>query len=242
MKALSTLLISTLTIGTASAQSWLVGQPVMTQLSEISVFGGGCFPSAQAMLNYPLYPVTGITYYYLVVGHASPGDYTMVPGPANPLLVGDTVHITSATHTVYNTGAFGGLDLQIWAEGTPTVAGQQHICTVNNLWLSNLLLCEEGLTNTVSAGCETQLSTAVNGVASNDIRFLAPMASTGFTLRVLDTDVAQAQVWDMQGRNVATLLSGQRQVDASAFLDGAYILNVLRTNGERATVRFVLVH
>ncbi len=58
----------------------------------------------------------------------------------------------------------------------------------------------------------------------------------------MDTDVAQAQVWDMQGRNVATLGSGQRQFDASALLDGAYILNVLRANGERATVRFVLVH
>ncbi len=179
MKTLSTLLLSTLTIGSVSAQAWVVGQPVMFQLSEISVFGGGCFPAAQANLNFPLYPVSGITYYYLVTGHSSPGDYTMVPGPANPLLVGDTVHITSSTHAVYNTGGFGGLDLEIWAEGTPTVPGQVHICSFSMLWLSNLLLCEEGLINTSSASCETELSTGMNENTSDDIRFVAPMASNG---------------------------------------------------------------
>jgi len=225
---------------TLHAQNWEVGMPVDIQISTITVYGGGCAPGVQATLFMPLLPVDGITYYYRVI-NTNGGTYTMVPGPANVLNAGDTVHFpTTQISEVYNAANQGGLEMEVRAEGTPTTAGQTHPCTSNDLWMSNLLLCNEGLTSLISLGCETQPSTVGIDEANNTLAFIAPLAANGFQLQILDAQVRSVRVLDAHGRVVSTSTVATPRMDLSVQPDGVYLLQAERNNGQVLTQRFVL--
>ncbi|MCC7503020.1 MAG: T9SS type A sorting domain-containing protein [Flavobacteriales bacterium] len=234
------LLLSLACTTTLHAQNWEVGMPVDVQISTITAFGGGCSPGPQATLFMPLLPVDGITYYYEVI-NTNGGTYTMVPGPANVLNVGDTVHfpITQITE-VYNAANQGGLELVVHAEGIPTTPGQTHPCASNDIWMSDFQLCNEGLTSVISLGCETQPSTVGIDEANTALSFIAPLASNGFVLQVLDAQVRTVRVLDAQGRVVSTSTVATPRMDLNSQPDGVYLLQAERSNGEVRTHRFVL--
>ncbi len=234
------LLLSIACTTTLHAQNWEVGVPVDVLISNITVYGGGCAPGVQATLFMPLLPVDGVNYYYRVI-NTNGGTYTMVPGPANVLNVGDTVHFPTTQITeVYNTANQGGLEMEVRAEGTPTTPGQTHPCASNDLWLSNLLLCNEGLTSVISLSCETQPSTVGIDEETTTLSFIAPLAANGFQLQVLDAQVHVVRVLDAQGRVVCTSTGSTSRMDLSTQPDGVYVLQAERVSGQVLTQRFVM--
>jgi len=235
------LLLALATTATTQAQNWTVGTPVDMQISAITVYGGGCYPGVQANLLFPVTPVDGLTYYYRVI-NTNGADYTMVPGPANVLAVGDTVHVPTTQITeVYNTQNFGGLEMEIRVEGTPTTVGQAHPCAFNDLWLSNLLLCNEGLTSVISLNCVTIAGgVGIEEGNTNVLHFIAPLATNGYQLQVIDTEVATARVLDLQGRVVSSANGASPRMDMGTQPDGVYVIQAERTNGQVLTQRFVL--
>ncbi len=237
-------MIRTLTLASAlaltctlTAQNWTVGVPVDVQISTVTVYGGGCAPDPQATLFIPLLPVTGVTYYYRVV-NTNGGTYTMVPGPANVLAAGDTVHVPTTQITeVYNQAGAGGLELEVRAEGTPTVAGETHPCAPNNLWMSNLLLCNEGLNCLIQLSCQTVAgSTGVEENTADQVWYSAAMGQ----VRILDAGIRTAQVLDAQGRVVAATNVSGGTMDLGARPAGLYTVRAQRADGALVVARFVL--
>jgi hypothetical protein len=233
-----TLALALFATTTAHAQNWIVGQPVDMQVSSIAVYGGGCWPDLQAHLNFGLPAVAGVTYYYLVTDIID-GTYTVTPGPAGPLSIGDTITIHPAQETlVYNEAASGGLFMQVWATGTPTTAGQVHPCVMGDLWMSNLLLCFEGLNCLLQTNCTTEISNAIDAAMPNDaLSFTLPTAGNGYQLQV--NGAASVRVVDMQGRVVATEEGTGLRMHLGALPAGAYLLHMER-NGQVRTERVVV--
>lgn len=240
MMRLSSLLATIALTTAASAQNWQVGVPVSQQIGEVGVFGGGCYPGVQANLNLSHTRVTGVTYYYLV-NNITNGVYTMVPGPANILAIGDTIHIPASGQTeVYNQQTSGGLELRLIAEGTPTVAGEVHPCTPSNFWMSNLLLCNEGISTGLNSGCTVQPGSSVgigeiNGSATWYV-------ANGNAVRILDNSIRTAQVIDAQGKVVASTNTVGGVMDLSSQPTGIYVVRAERSNGEVVSQRMVVSH
>lgn len=224
------------------SQNWIVGQAFDTQLSSITVHGGGCYPATQAILAFGTTPVDGVHYYYKVVGITTDGEYTMLPGPVTALSVGDTVHMNPANHLVFNSGTFGGLELQAWAEGTPTTAGQAHPCAANDLWMSNLLPCNEGLSCAISSGCETEIGNGITDNRTEAFALIAPSVGNGFNLQLTGGSISGGMILDLQGRVITTLANGQHGADMSTMPDGVYVLDVAGADGSRFCRRFSLLH
>ena len=226
--------------GTASfAQNWIVGEPVDMQVSSVTVYGGGCGPGPQATLALNVPPVSGITYYYRVIGITTDGEYTMYPGPAAPLQVNDTIHVGPFGNLVYNSGSFGGLELEAWVEGAPTMPGEAHPCAPNNLWMSNLLLCNEGLSCTVPGACVTEVSSGLAMPGGAGLSFDPPCTANGFSLSCYGP-VRTGRVTDLQGRAVAEFSGGRTIVDASAWPSGAYVVHLSGNDGTALRRTFVL--
>jgi hypothetical protein len=211
------------------------------QLSTLTVYGGDCYPGIQATLTLGAPAVDGIIYYYKVISIITDGEYTMVPGHAAALQIGDTIHNAPVDFLVFNTGTYGGLELQVWAEGTPTAAGQTHPCGSNDLWQSNLLLCNEGLSWIIQGTCATEFSSGVNALVADQGTVVLPQAANGYQLQWPGMSVLRGAVLDMQGRIVASLASGQQSLDANGFANGTYLLVMDRTNGPAVRRTFTLV-
>lgn len=228
------LLVPTLSLATLAlhAQNWLVNQPVDVQVSAVTVYGGGCFPATQAILNFSAPAVDGVTYFYKVIGITTDGEYTMVPGPAVALQVDDMIPVSVQDNQVFNTGTFGGLELQVWAVGTPTMEGQAHPCSSSELWMSNLLLCNEGLTAIVQTNCATELSTGLTDMDRSTISYIPPSSMNGYQLQLTVNEPVSGRIIDMQGRVVAMFGTDQRTIDLSGLPGGVYVLTLLGNTGQ----------
>jgi hypothetical protein len=232
-------LLATIALTTAvSAQNWTVGTPVSMQVHEVAVFGGGCYPGVQAVLNLQHTQVTGVTYYYEVTNITN-GVYTMVPGPAGILAIGDTIHVpASGISEVYNQQTSGGLEMRVIAGGTPTVAGESHPCTASQFWISNLLLCNEGLSSALSDGCTTVNGSgmSIGEINGGGAWYMA----NGDQVRITDNSIRSAQVIDAQGRVVSATNTVGGILDLGTEPTGVYVLRAQRASGEVVSQRIVV--
>jgi len=240
MKPYSVLAVMALS-STLSAQTWTVGTPASMILSEVTAYGGGCYPDIQTELHLNYTPVDGMQYYYEVSNIQGGGFYTMVPGPANALNIGDTVHVpANGISFIYNQQVQGGLTLRLMAEGTPTTAGQTYPCTQNDLWMSNLMLCDEWLNKTLGTNCTVQPG-STQGIA--DISGASAWyASNGNNVRLIDPTIRTAQLIDMQGRVVATTNSSGGVLELGSLPTGMYIVRAQRAEGAVLAERVMLAH
>jgi hypothetical protein len=161
----------------------------------------------------------------------------MDPGPANVLAVGDTVHVPATQITeVFNQANLGGLEMKIRATGTPTVVGEAHPCSPNDLRLSNLLRCNEGLISVIQLGCSTEAGNT--GMADLRVNGRWHIAS-GSTVRILDTAVRVAHVLDAQGRVLAVTTVSGCDLDLGLMPTGVYVVRGQRADGIVVSDRFV---
>ncbi len=230
------LIIALFGVPSAIAQNWIVGVPAAFKWSELTLFGG-CDPAPDQNITFSAPGVSGVEYVAIVDAVTPPGTNLIAPLGPGPLNVGDTVDlVVGPPNTVYFPSGSGSMSLSFWAIGTPTTAGQAHPCTFNALWLSNLMLCPEGLTKTVQATCVVQPGTVeVQEAQANDV-LLLPSAANGWTLSAPGSHSGSALLLDATGQVIARKLPA----DLSGRPNGVYLLQVTRPDGTASVHRFVL--
>lgn len=221
----------------AIAQNWIVGVPAAFKWSELTLFGG-CDPAPDQNITFSAPGVSGVEYVAIVDAVTPPGTNLIAPLGTGPLNVGDTVDlVVGPPNSVYFPSGSGSMSLSFWAIGTPTTAGQAHPCTFNALWLSNLMLCPEGLTKTVQATCTVQPGTVgIGGVDREGPAISFPSAANGWMLSARDAFRASAVVLDATGQVIARALPA----DLSGRPNGVYLLQLTGTDGAVNVCRFVV--
>lgn len=215
----------------ATAQDWTVGWPVDFQLTQMTVNGGGCYPNADATLNFPTSTVSGIVHVAIVTAVQPAGVNTIAPGSSGPLNVGDTVYFdTPGVRSCHFPQGNGTVSLDFRAIGIPTQEGQPHPCAFNQIWLSNLMLCPEGLSKGLSSGCTVQPSSlGLSGVVAGSNSVDLPNATNGWVLNVSGAAYG-AEVFDAVGNRMAAMGSGSL---AFTWPDGLYFVRIRSAAGVR---------
>jgi hypothetical protein len=218
---------------TICAQNWTVGVPAAFKFSAVMTWGGGCYPGSDQNIVLGGPDVFGMQYYAIVDSVTPAGTNTISPGGLTPLNAGDTVQLSNGgmNSCLFPTGS-GTMYLSLWMIGTPTTAGQVHPCVYNDLWMSNLMICPEGLSTSISGTCTVQPGTV--GLTDNpDIaqQLQFPSPANGNTLRILDPAVRSVEVFNACGSRMASITSGSLVCDWS---EGVYFVRVSSSEGVRS--------
>ncbi len=168
----------------SSAQNWTVGTPVYMVVTSNLFFGTGCFPTADQSFIINGSTVTGVDYYLKV--DSSPLDSVYLMPGMDTLVTGDSIllGVGGNNFSLYFFNGGGLLNMSIIAVGTPTTAGKSHPCAPNNLWMSNLLFCPEGLSAIVNNNCQVQagsFSVTASSSATTCSDFCDGMATANVT-------------------------------------------------------------
>lgn len=233
------LVLLTLATTTITAQNWTVGVPAAYKFSEVFVWGGGCYPGPDQNILFSGPDVFGMQYYAIVDAATPPGTNTISPYGLTPLNVGDTVELVNgALNSCFFPTGSGSMTLSLWMIGTPTTAGMVHPCTYNDLWMSNLMICPEGLSTGVDASCTVQAGTVGLAAAPTPGTGIElPSAANGWNLRVTDATVTNVELVNACGSVVAS--AGKGSIGTGTLPDGLYFAHISTANGTR-TERFVI--
>ena len=238
MKRTLPLFTAVLLTGSVAAQTWTVGTPAAFKWSQATYSGGGCYPGPDQNLFFSAPSVYGVQYVAIVDAVSPVATNQIAPYGLTPLNVGDTVEVVPGSpNSIYFPSGTGSMTLSYWAIGTPTTAGQSYPCTFSDLWMSNMMLCPEGLSTTVQGSCTVQAGTAgITGNVANDPAITFPSAANGWTLNVANSSLASAKVLDITGKTITRKFPA----NLSGLPDGIYVVQGTRPDGTTSTHRFVL--
>ena len=240
----STLFTSACLSLTCSAQNWVVGEPV-NMLLYTQTFYGGCNPNADYTYTFPSSPVSGVDYLVKITAMDPPdGVVEILPGLPDGGLGDELVFDASVQRTMTFGNGTTSAALEFRAQGTPTTAGESHPCGASAFWISNLMLCPEGLFPNVDDGCTVQGgATTITDTELPAPVIDLPSALNGQRLSIglpaLET--ANARIIDATGRIVLSrfLVQGGTFV-LSSMPDGTYLLQLSRSTGKVITKRFLI--
>lgn len=236
MKKILLLLIIVIKVSSVDAQQWVVGQPV-NQLILPSAFGysalQGCYPSASAgwSLNVPTVP--GIQF-ALVVKSADPNSMYILPGN-DTLNVGDTVKINSGNFmmSLYYFSPLAPtqpLMFDFVATGIPTQAGASYPCNLSMLlFLSNLLICPEGISGNIPASCTVQLNSSLEENEEIPGTINWPSELNNYMISIADLKPnTHISLYTIQGNLVQELVTSntEAQINLADKASGIYILKM----------------
>lgn len=240
----ATLLLAASITLLAAAQNWNVGQP-LDMLLYTQTFYGGCNPNADYTFNFPPSTVDGVDHIIRVVSVApTNGTLDLMPGFSGvttgaSMLVDEAVmrYLTMSPGTTSAT-------LEFRAVGTPTTAGQTHACAPSEFWISNLMICPDGLTPIIGSDCSVQGgATAIVDTEMPAPTIDLPSVRNGqrLTISLPSFETANAIIVDATGRTVITKYLAQGgAIGLNTSPDGAYVLQLVRSNGDVVTKRFVI--
>ena len=242
-RSLLPLLIVPVCMNATKAQDWTVGEPVDLLLYS-QTFYGNCNPSPDYTFTFPVSTVTGVDYKVLIVAMDPPdGVASISPGLENGGLDDGLVLDAAVQRTVtFGTGTSSAV-FEFRAQGTPLVAGESHPCSASPFWISNLMLCPEGLIPNVNAGCTVQAgATAVNEVPAQPLfQWPSPMNGQQLSVALSDAGTVRLTVLDATGRSVMSQSTGSTgSMDLSILPEGVYVLDAVRSNGRVMTRRFLI--
>ncbi|MBK8845736.1 MAG: T9SS type A sorting domain-containing protein [Bacteroidetes bacterium] len=240
MKKILLLLAIVIKVSGVSAQQWVVGQPV-NQLILPSALGyaalDGCYPnpSVNWTLNVPSVP--GVQF-SLVVKSADANSMFVLPGN-DTLAIGDSVKI-SGSNFIFSIYYFSTaaptqpLDFDLVATGIPTQAGAAYPCNLSMLiFMSNLLLCPDGLSGTIPANCTVLLNSAIEENSSLAGVINWPSEQNNFTLNIDNLKPGtRVSVFSIHGNLIEELTTEIAEVQLD-FLDkapGVYLLRIKHGN------------
>jgi hypothetical protein len=240
----TTLLFTAALTSVASAQDWTVGEPV-NMLLYTQTFYGGCNPNADYTWTFPTSPVTGVDYLVKITAMDPPnGVVAIVPGLPDGGLGDELVFNTTVQRTVTFGNSTTSAVLEFRAQGTPTTAGQTHPCSASPFWISNLMLCPEGLIPNVNDGCTVQGgATSVSCYALSKPGLQWPTTPNGQRLLISlpSFETATVRIVDVSGRLMLSRKMGENAaLDLSGFTEGAYVLDLVRSTGSVITKRFMI--
>lgn len=220
------------------AQTWTVGVPAAFKWSQATYFGSSCSPDPDQNILFSGPSISGVQYVAIVDAVTPAGTNQIAPGGNGPLNVGDTVILSAgAPNSVYFPSGSGSMTLSFWLIGTPTTAGQSYPCAYNDLWMSNLMFCPEGLSMALNAGCTVLPGTAgVASVAPQAPEISFPSISNGWTLALAHGSFESAVVKDVTGRT----MTARFPANMNSFPEGIYLFQGKRADGTVTTRRFIL--
>lgn len=235
----STGLMFLLSMAVNAQVNWTVGVPVAFKLTELSVFGSGCTPNADLTIAFGAVMVDGVGYYAIVDAVTPPGSNTILPYGLAPLNVGDTVPLDMGgpNYCFFPSGS-GSMTLSLWALGTPATAGQVHPCVYTTFWLSDIMICPEGLSTVLSNTCTVQAqSTGLGSVTVPSGGVTLPGPGNGWILRIADPAVTRTELINACGSLATATTNGS--IDVGTVPDGLYFLR-LTSDRDTRTQRVVI--
>ncbi len=241
--ALSTLLLAPAIH--CHAQNWTVGVPV-DMLMHSQFFIGGCTPGTDYTFDHPPSPTAGVDYLMVITTVDPPtGSLTLFPDAVTLGLGEVFVFNTSGEHAVVLEAGTNSVIAEFRAVGTPTNAGDAHVCAENPNWISNLGICPDALTPIVIEGCTVQdgISSIDEALATADIQW--PVRSNGHQLMITleSSGIQDISIMDLQGRAIRSKrVSGTAVMELGDLVDGAYLLSLRGTDGASRAARFVIAH
>lgn len=242
MTRITTLLLLASTTLATHAQNWTVGLPV-DMLLYTQPFFGGCTPGTDYTFNFPPSVVSGVDHVIRVVSVEPPGGtLDLVPGltgaTAGAIMVVDAAVMRNLTMAPGTVSAL----LEFRAVGIPSTEGQSHPCNASPFWISNLMICPEGLIPNVNDGCTVQagITGLTEPLAEPVLQWPSP--ANGQLLRVRNG--LQAEVVDLHGRVVAahTGGAGTTSLALDHLAPGVHVLRSHAANGTTTAQRFLLSH
>jgi hypothetical protein len=236
---LFTLLMST----SLKAQNWTVGTPVDMSISYLTKYGFGCAPgSPDFSMNIILNNVSGIQYIAIV---DSVVDIAVIYNTTDTLMLGDTLNLSGGNnnYSVSFVNGNGNISFNFKAVGTPTTAGENHPCAFNDLWMSNLLLCNEGLTRNVQNTCTVDAATSLNSITKSHIGIQFPNASNQYQLQLSGLEAQSAiNLYDITGKaikNIGQTNNASINIPCQELNAGIYFINFVQ-NGTSTTSKFII--
>ncbi len=244
LKAAS-LLLALGPITNVHAQNWIVGDPVDMLLYSHTSYGG-CTPVPDQTFTLEPSPVTGVGYKAIITAIDPPtGSVSILPGLSNGVVGSGLAIDTAVERSILLAPGTTSAVIEFRAMGTPTTAGEAHPCTASPFWLSNLMLCPEGLIPVINNACTVQLGTGVDAGSGLDPRIQWPTVTNGQELVMHLPSMAPGtvRVFDVNGRVVARRdITGQGTISLVGERDGIYVLSVSGPDGQTSVQRFALVH
>lgn len=238
------LLVINLFIPKANAQNWTVGVPVDMSISYLTKYGFDCVQSNQAdfNMNIILNSVSGIQYLAIV---DSVQNIAVINNTTDTLFQGDTLFLTQGNnnYAVSFLNGGGSISFNFKAVGTPTTAGQNHPCASSDMWMSNLLLCNEGLTLNVQNTCSVDDATSINQLNNSNTSLQFPNMSNQFQLQLNGVKNTNAvNLYDILGNQIpfkCQINNSNISIPCQDLNAGIYFISLLHNN-KPETHKFVL--
>ena len=233
----------------ANAQNWMVGDAVNDTIKYLTLvawefdttFDATCYEMGMPDHNFYMQPCEdpGIDYGFVVEEITNSGAIEITP--SGFINLGDTVWLTDedVLREIFFEEMGGYVKLRFFAVGEVTVPNVEVYCSPgNDLWFSNLLLCNEGLwTNPTCVTVPNPLS--VQDLKVENINISYPSNLNAYKLS-FDTDekISMIAIFDIQGKQVSK--SSSNSIDCSYLEDGVYLVSVLFESGKLVGEKFVL--
>jgi hypothetical protein len=227
----------------SKAQNWTVGTPVDMSISYLTKYAYTCAPNdPEFNMNIILNSVSGIQYMAIV---DSVQDIAVIFNTTDTLMQGDTILLTSGvnTHSVSFVNNVGKISFNFKAIGTPTQAGENHPCAINNSWVGNLLLCDQSITRNVQNNCTVDAATSINNLTENHAIIQFPNNNNQYQLQIANlknTDLIN--LYDIMGKQIQVktpINSSAISIPCQDLNSGIYFIT-LTENNTSSTHKFVI--
>lgn len=234
------------------AQTWTAGVPMNQIITPNFMVKDaaqlpGCFPGASVNFNFVLPSVGGVQYYLKVTSIDANSAYRMPT--QDTLAVGDSIAVSSGSNTMsiyyFAASATSNFTADLYAVGTPTTAGQAYPCATVQMWISNLMICNEGLSAQVQASCTVMSGpTAVASTSLHEVHIVTPAASNHYQIELNNlTGTNSIQIVSATGQVVKQLQTREAalKLACNELADDMYVLKVSGDSG-KYTTKFIVAH
>ncbi len=234
---------------TSNAQNWMVGDAVNDTIKYLTLvawqfdttFDATCYEMGLPDHNFFMQPCEdpGIDYGFVVESITNTGAIEITP--SGFISLGDTVWLTDedVLREIYFEEMGGNVVLRFFAVGEVTLPLIPIYCSPgNDLWFSNLLLCNEGLW--ANPDCTTVPNPlGIEEMTIDNVDITYPSGSNGYKLSTLSKEnISMIALFDVQGRQVGKSLSNS--IDCTFLNNGIYLITVIFESGEVVGEKFSL--
>lgn len=200
----------------------------------------GCFPTSSVDFHFYLPTVAGVQYYFKITS-IDPNSAYMMPGN-DTLAIGDSIAVNAGndTRSVFYFASAASMPFiaDLYAAGTPTTAGQFYPCNITNqMWISNQMICQEGLSAQVSGGCSVQTNpTQITDQTISSIEFISPTSSNQYQLELNKVNApSQVKLFSLTGELLLSknIPVGSSSMDCHSLPSGMYLVVLSNKYGTR---------
>ncbi|HRG59443.1 MAG TPA: T9SS type A sorting domain-containing protein [Bacteroidia bacterium] len=211
-------------------------------VSSLTKYSGFCAPQADFNINAVCNQVDGIQYIITVDTLVDIAIYTSTNDTVE---LGDTLFLSPGNNN-YSFSFINGpgnITFNLRAYGTPTTAGQTYQCNFSNLWMSNMMLCNEHLTFNMQSDCMVDAATNLNNYADATPLINFPSNNNQFQLQMYGLQNSSLiKLTDVTGKQIEinqNSIQSNLQIPCQNLNSGIYFLTLLQNNNTQS-FKFVI--